>query len=403
MAKGKMASNKVGAEIIEPTEEIANEETQKPEEVKKPKSKVAQTAIMLFLVIFGVGFLGGIAADRITDSVGNKVKEIKEQTLNIQEQSVTIDVVKKVSPSVVSITAIQSRLDFFGRVQKAKGAGTGFVVSADGLILTNKHVVSDANAEYSVFTSDGKEYKAEIKATDPVYDIAFVKIDAKGLAPVEIGDSDKIQVGQSVIAIGNALGQYQNTVTTGVVSAIGRAIEAGDETGSEAETLENMIQTDAAINSGNSGGPLINSGGQVIGMNTAVDQQGQGLGFAIPINFAKSALASVKEKGKIVRPMIGVRYVNITKEFAARNELSVDHGALIYASGGDLAVLPGTPAAKAGLKEGDIITKIGDTEIGEGRSLLGTISKYKPGDKVTIIYVRDGKEHKVDLTLAEGK
>jgi serine protease Do len=365
---------------------------------KNPKKQLAML-VAIFLVVLSVGFLGGLFAERFAGKPDTK-NDVKNVT--VQEQSATIDVVKKVSPSVVSITAIQSRLDFFGNIQKAQSAGTGFIVTKEGLILTNKHVVSDANATYSVFTSDGKEYKAEVKAQDPSFDLAFLKIDAKDLTPVELGDSDAVLVGQKVIAIGNALGQYQNTVTTGVVSAVGRAIEAGDGTG-ESETLENLIQTDAAINSGNSGGPLLNIDGQVIGINTAVAQSAQGIGFAIPINLAKTAIDSVVAEGKVIRPYLGIRYINVTKEFAARNNLSVDYGALIYASGTDLAILPGSPAAKAGLKENDIITKIGEVKLEKGRSIPGVLSAYKVGDKVVIWFIRDGKEAKTEATLAEGK
>lgn len=387
-------------EIIEETDEKIESEKRASDNLVKPK---LPTYLGILFMIFSVGFLGGIAAEKVGEKVKEVTKQVTEKSVTVQEQSVTVDVVKKVSPSVVSITSEQSKLNFFGQITKSKSAGTGFVASEDGLILTNKHVISESSDAYSVFTSDGKEFKARLKAQDPVYDIAFLKIEAKGLKPVELGDSDKIQVGQKVIAIGNALGQYQNTVTTGVVSAVGRAIEAGDSSQGSTETLENMIQTDAAINPGNSGGPLSDVDGNIIGINTAVAEQAQGIGFAIPINFAKSAIKSVIEKGRVVRPMIGVRYVNITKEFATRNDLSVDHGALIYASGNDLAVLPGSPAAKAGLKEGDIIVKIRDDEIAQGRSMVGIISKYNPGDKVLITYIRDGKEHKVEVVLAESK
>jgi serine protease Do len=352
----------------------------------------------IMVVILAVGFIGGIFGGRFLGS--NNASKNEEKNITVQEQSATINVVKKVSPSVVSITSEQSTLNFFGQIQKSKSAGTGFIVSEDGLIMTNKHVVSSQDASYSVFTSDGKEYKAEIKALDASFDLAFLKIDAKGLKPVELGDSDKIEVGQRVIAIGNALGQYQNTVTTGVVSAIGRAIEAGDSSGSS-ETLENLIQTDAAINPGNSGGPLVNIDGQVIGINTAIDQSGEGIGFAIPINIAKTALDSVIKTGKISRPYLGIRYINITKEFATRNNLAVDHGALIYASGSDLAVIPDSPAAKAGLKDEDIITKINDITLGQGKSLVSVLSTFKVGDKVTVYFVRDGKEAKTGATLAE--
>lgn len=364
------------------------------------KYKAVSILILLFLVLL-IGFLGGVAAIKLEEKIKSKVSEIGK-SITVQEQSATIEVVKSVSPSVVSITSEQSTLNFFGQIQKSQSAGTGFIVSEDGLILTNKHVVSSANTSYSVFTSDGKEYKAKIIALDSSFDLAFLRIEAKGLKSVELGDSDKLEVGQRVIAIGNALGQYQNTVTTGVVSAVGRAIEAGDGSGST-ETLENLIQTDAAINPGNSGGPLSNIDGQVIGINTAVDQSGEGIGFAIPINLAKTALDSVIKTGKISRPYLGMRYINITKEFAARNNLSVSDGVLIYASGNDLAVLPNSPASKAGLKEEDIITKIDEITLGKGKSLVSVLSTFKVGDKVTIYFIRDGKEAKTEATLAEAK
>jgi len=374
---------------------------------KSKKIKLGKEAILAAIIVgiiaLAFGVVGGVGLYKLKYKVSGSVGKLESKITSVQEQSATIDVVKKVSPSVVSITSEQSRLDFFGRVSNAKSSGTGFIVTKDGLILTNKHVVSSERAQYSVFTQDGKEYPAKIIATDPNFDLAFIKIEAKDLAPVELGDSNNIQVGQKAIAIGNALGQYQNTVTVGVVSAIGRAIEAGDQSGLNTETLENMIQTDAAINPGNSGGPLVDIGGQVIGINTAVDSQAQGIGFAIPINLAKSVLGSVLKEGKIVRPMLGVRYINISKEFATRNNLDVDHGALIYASGGDLSVVPNSPAARAGLKEGDIIIKIGDDTLGQGKSLVSVLSKYQPGDKVRVVYLRDGKEHTAEVTLAESK
>lgn len=380
--------------IIETTkEEVEIQEAKSP---KKIPTLMAFIATLLFF-----GFLGGAVFVKLFEKAENKLLNVSNKQVNVLENSATIDVVNKVSPSVVSITSIGSTRDFLGRIEQTQSSGTGFIVTADGLVITNKHVVSDTSATYSVFTSDGKEYKAQVKATDPNFDIAFIKIDAKNLTPVELADSDKIQVGEKVVAIGNALGQYQNTVTAGVVSAVGRAIEAGDSSTGSTESLENMIQTDAAINSGNSGGPLINIDGQVIGINTAVDQQGQGIGFAIPINLAKTAISSVLSTGKIVRPMIGIRYINITKEFATRNNLSVDHGALIYSSGTDPAVLAGSPAAKAGLKVGDIITKINSDDVIAGRGLVGLISKYNPGDKVKLTYVRDGAVKTVDVTLAQ--
>lgn len=369
------------------------------EQEKVKNSNQAQrftSVLLIFIVLLTTGFLGGYFGSKYGQDIDTSLRNIGQKTVQVNEESQVIDVAKKVEPSVVSITGEQARMDFFGMVRKSQSSGTGFIATEDGLIVTNKHVVSSGGT-YSVFTSDGKEYKATVKAQDPYFDIAFLKIEAKGLKPVEFGDSDSIKVGQRVVAIGNALGQFQNTVTTGVISAIGRAIEAGDTTG-ESEVLENLIQTDAAINPGNSGGPLLNIAGQVIAINTAVASDAEGIGFAIPVNVARTALMSVIKTGKITRPMMGIRYVNITKEFAARNNLSVQSGALIYAEN-EAAVLPASPAARAGLKENDIITKINNDKIGEGRSLIGVISKYQPGEKVTVTYLRDGKERTAEVTL----
>lgn len=360
----------------------------------------------VYSLIFLLGFLGGIFGSFVyLDYRGFKLESsglTSFSNVKVEETSAVIEVAEKVSPGVVSITGVQERLDFFGNASQSKSSGTGFIVSKDGLIITNKHVISEQNAKYSVFTNDGKEYAAEIKALDPSNDLAFIKINATDLPVVELGSSDDIKVGQKVVAIGNALGQYQNSVTTGIISGVSRAIQAGDGSGTMTESLENVIQTDAAINPGNSGGPLVNIAGQVIGINTAIDQQGESIGFAIPINVAKSALESVLTRGKIVRPMLGVRYIPITKDFATRNGLSVNQGAYIY-GGGEEAIVPASPAALAGLKEGDVITKMGDKEINSQHSLAGLLSQYNVGDRVQITYYRDGKERKVDVVLQESR
>lgn len=358
-----------------------------------------KNAVFLLGAVFVVGILGGILGSNISNGNIRTNLGPGSRTYKVEEQSQVIEVVKKVGPSVVSITVQGSAQGLFGTVQ-TKSAGTGFIVEANGLIVTNKHVVSDKSAQYNVLTSDGKEYKAEVKAVDPLNDIAFLKIDAKDLPVTELGNSDELQVGQSVIAIGNTLGQYQNTVTTGVISGVGRAVEAGDSMGSTTETLENVIQTDAAINPGNSGGPLVNIGGQVIGINTAIDQQGQLIGFAIPVNTIKKQIESVKVSGKIDRPILGIRYIPITKEFATRNGLKVDRGVLVY-GGGDLAVMPDSPASKAGIRDGDIILKIGDDVIDRTHSLSGLLQKHSPGDKVTLTILRGGNEEKVEVTLGK--
>jgi serine protease Do len=283
-----------------------------------------------------------------------------------------------------------------------QGAGTGFIIKSTGLIVTNKHVVSD-QATYKVLTSDGKSYDPEIVAVDPLNDLALLKINASGLKAVTLGDSDKLKAGQQVIAIGNALGEYQNTVTRGIVSAIGRTITAGGSDGTS-EQLEGVIQTDATINPGNSGGPLINLAGQVIGINTAMDSQGSQIGFAIPINSVKSALDSYAATGKISRPMLGIRYINITKEIAALNKLDVEQGAWVTSgSVSSPAVTPGGPADKAGIKENDILVSINGKTIDENNSVISLLRVYKPGDTIIVKLRRSGREMQVSVKLGEFK
>ncbi len=328
-------------------------------------------------------------------------KGISYATVNVKEKSDITEVANKAMPAVVSITGVAKTVNFFGQSSASETAGTGYIVSSDGLIVTNKHVVSSENAQYSVITDAGKSYPAEVKSVDPIFDIAILKISATGLPTVTLGSSDGLVAGQTAIAIGNALGQYQNSVTVGVVSGIGRVIQASDSTGTATESLDNVIQTDAAINSGNSGGPLLNLFGQVIGMNTAVDSQGQGIGFALPVDLVKSALESYKVKGKISRAMLGVRYVSLTKEIAAQNDISVSEGAYIYSSNTLSAVVSDSPAAAAGLKTADIITAVGSDKVTVQNSLVSLLAKYQPGDKVKLTYLRDGKSKTVEVTLSE--
>jgi serine protease Do len=351
-------------------------------------------------LVFGLigGVVGGVAFVRFAPSA---IPVDKKQVV-LQESSATVDVSKKVAPSVVSITSQTSVRGFFGASQTQQGAGTGIIVSSDGLIMTNKHVVPSDASTFSVFTSDGKEYKnATVVARDPQNDLAFVRIKASGLKSAELGDSGSVEVGQKVIAIGNALGQFQNTVTEGVISGLGRPVVAGDQQGGAEEQLQNLFQTDAAINPGNSGGPLVNLSGQVIGINTAVAGEAQNIGFAIPINEAKSALASVKSGGKITRAYLGVRYIPITKDFASQNNLSVDDGAYVAGDNNNPAVVPNSPAAKAGIQDGDIITKINNDKIDQTHNLSSLIGKYKSGDKITVTLIRDGKEQTLNVTLEE--
>jgi len=280
------------------------------------------------------------------------------------------------------------------------GGGTGFIISSDGYILTNKHVVADSEARYKVTLNDGTEYDATLVGTDLFNDIGALKIDAHDLPTVELGNSDNLVIGQTVIAIGNALAEFSNTVTTGVVSGMGRSIVASDGGGSS-EKLEDVIQTDAAINPGNSGGPLLNLSGQVIGINTAISSQGQLIGFAIPINSAKSIIDGLKESGEIVRPYLGVRYIMLSSDIAKKNNLQVEEGALIV-RGDDptkLAVAPGSPADKAGLLENDIILEIEGQKLTEDNQLAKIISHYKPGDEITLKVLSKGKTKEIKAIL----
>jgi serine protease Do len=341
-------------------------------------------------------------------------KEYIPQTT--QEQKI-IDIVKENSPSVVSVVAYKDvpvyeqtfQQDFFfiipkleqkGTERQQVGAGTGFIVSSDGLILTNKHVVSDKDAEYVVIMTDNKEYNAKVLARDPVQDLAIMKIEGgNSFKPLKLGSVDDIQIGQTVIAIGNALGRFQNTVSVGVISGLGRTIVA---TGPDfaTERLEDIIQTDTAINRGNSGGPLINLKGEVVGINTAVSTEGENIGFAISIDKAKRSIEQVKTLGRISYPYMGVRYIILNKEISKARDIEVDYGALIVGDD-EPAVVDGSPAQKAGIKEGDIILEINGEKITENNSLAKIISKYNPFESLNLKILRDGQEIYLNIILGE--
>lgn len=368
---------------------------------------------------------------------------LSPQLGNVDNEELGVTTVKRVSPSVVSIIIKKDLSKIYGQTgndpfpfdnffnfgfpfgqqvappvqrsvpqnqsdtppeKQSVGGGSGFIISADGLILTNKHVVADVDAEYVVVTSDGKESVAKVLAKDPINDLAIIKIDAKGLVPLELGDSDRIDIGQTVIAIGNTLGEYKNTVTKGVVSGINRVVQAGDGMGAT-EIIQEAIQTDAAINPGNSGGPLLNLNGQVIGINTAVNSSGQSIGFAIPINVAKRSVESVKQSGRIVRPWLGIRYQVVDKEMAKINKLSVDYGALIQGNSArkELGVIAGSPAAKAGLGDGDIILEVEGQKIEDGHGLANEIAKYSPGTVIELKVLSRGQTKIVSVMLEEFK
>ncbi len=373
-------------------------------------------------VIFGgiAGGAVGYATGALRPSTGSTVSDSK--TVSVEEESGTVDVVKKANPAVVSIVITKdyskiyqqspiSPFDnfFFGQqaVPQGKqeiGGGSGFIVESDGLIVTNKHVVDDDQAEYTVVMNDGKTYTATVVAKDPTNDIAVVKIDAKNLPTLTLGDSDKVVIGQTVVAIGNALGQYRNTITKGIISGKSRTVTASDSSG-QSETLEDVFQTDAAINPGNSGGPLLDLGGTVVAINTAVNREGQLLGFAIPVNLIKKDLASIKANGKITRPYLGVRYVLITKSLAEKNSLPVSSGALVQrgTSTDDVAVIPGSPADKAGLVENDIITQVNGKDITDEHSLIGLLSAYAPGETIKLTIYHKGDKKTVEVKLEERK
>ncbi|MDE2399958.1 MAG: trypsin-like peptidase domain-containing protein [Patescibacteria group bacterium] len=354
------------------------------------------------------------------------------------QDSFVIDAVKKTNPAVVSIIISkqvpkyeayidpnQQQLqnpfgDLFpnfpgfnfnipqyrqnGTEKKDIGGGSGFFVSSDGLIVTNKHVVDQTGVEYTVFTNDGKKHAAKVIAKDPVLDIALIKIDGSGYSYLTLGNSDTLEVGQSVIAIGNALGEYRNTVSVGVVSGLARSVTAGDNLG-KTETLDHVIQTDAAINPGNSGGPLLNLRGEVIGVNVAMAQGAQSIGFALPINSIKGSIDSVKSTGKIVRAYLGLRYVDVTPDLKDKNNLTVDYGVLVKsgATASDLAVVPGSPADKAGIVENDIILEVDGVKLDDKTSLSSIIRGKSVGQVINLKILHKGVEKMVPVTLEAAK
>lgn len=388
--------------------------------------KTIGLAIVLFLLFLAAATTGALAdrlfvikpLDLITKrSVATQTKS--EGTLHIvNEESAVIDSSEKVSSSVVTVSITKQQrilrqspfmgFDPFGmfggqafqqdtgKTQEIKqDIGSGFVVDKEGLIVTNKHVVSDTRATYRIITKDDKEYDVKKIYRDPINDLAILKVDAT-LPQIELGDSDKLKVGQSVIAIGTALGEFRHTVTTGVISGLGRGITAGDGGGALAEKLDNVIQTDAAINPGNSGGPLLNWEGQVIGVNVAVAEGANGIGFALPINVIKESLKNFEATGKFSRPYLGVQYRVIPKQTALLND--VPAGALV------IDTVKGSPAEKAGLKAGDIIVKFDTVDLtasNDQNTLSTSISKKKVGDKIQIDYVRDGQKASLTVTLEE--
>jgi len=340
------------------------------------------------------------------------------------EKSPIVEVAKKVCPAVITVIISKDLpkaegFYFFpfgeksfivprmkkGRKEKTKiGGGSAFIISSDGYILTSQHVVSDPEADYTVILEPAKKYPAKVISRDPINDIAILKIKEKNCPYLELGDSDKIELGEEVIAVGNPLGEFHDTISAGIVSGLSRFIAAYSSLSREAARLKGLIQTDAAINPGNSGGPLVNMTGEVIGINTAMIMGAQNLGFAIPINYAKKDLEEVKKYGKIKRPFLGIRYIILNKEIAEQNKLPVDYGALVMRERlGETAVIKDSTAEKAGIKEFDIMLEIEGEKITEKNPLANVLQKFKIGEKIDFKVLREKKEINLKVILEEKK
>ncbi|HLD18269.1 MAG TPA: trypsin-like peptidase domain-containing protein [Patescibacteria group bacterium] len=387
-----------------------------------------------------VGLFVAIVAFRSSNITTNMRSWIDQQmnqiTTDTNSSTTTVaavdvsDVVEKANPAVVSIIitrdvpVIQQYYEepfknLFGgnspfklRIPRYRqtgtktqqvGGGSGFFVSKDGYLVTNGHVVAESDAAYTVFAIDGKEQKASIIAVDKVLDIALLKVDVQDVPFLEFGDSNALRLGQSVIAIGNALGEFRNTVSVGVVSGLSRSITAGGAVSGQSETLENVIQTDAAINPGNSGGPLIDLNGKVVGVNVAVALGSENVGFSLPANSVKASVDSILANGRVMRPYLGIRYTAVTPAIKEQYKLTVDQGALILPGPqqGQVAVVSGSPADKAGLKEGNVILEMDGVKIDIQHSLASLLQQKKVGDQVKLKVLQDGTEKEVLVTLEE--
>ncbi|HOX30415.1 MAG TPA: trypsin-like peptidase domain-containing protein [Candidatus Paceibacterota bacterium] len=338
-------------------------------------------------------------------------------------QSPFVRVAKKVCPAVITIVVSKdlSKVEGFYFVpmgdqqmvmpkvnnQKGKtkvGGGSGFIISSDGYIFTCSHVVDDPDASYTVIVDPKHKYEAKVLAKDPLVDVAILKIDGKNFPCLDMGDSDDIELGEQVLAVGNPLGEFEDTLSAGIVSGLSRKITAYGGTAMRETSLRGLIQTDAAINPGNSGGPLVNMEGEAIGINTAMVMGAQNLGFAIPVSYGRKILEEVMAFGKIKRPFLGVRYVVLNAEISTANKLPIDYGALVVRETfGEPAVIKGTAADKAGLQEYDIILEFGDQKICHEKLLTDVLQECKIGEDVPMKVLRDGKEIKLSVRLQERK
>lgn len=390
------------AEVDEKTEKYPEpkniKESQRPSSNKLP---IFLSVLALACSIYNLSLTRNLTGNNF----GNPGQISRDSnSANFTEGSIA-SIANAVSKSVVSIVTSTDQKSFFSNETTSQtAAGTGFILSSDGYIATNKHVVSGAS-KIGVILDDGTAYEdVELVGTDPLNDFAIIKINnVNNLSPVKLGDSKTTSAGQQVVAIGNALGAYQNSVTSGIISGKGRSLTATDSGRTQYETLSDMIQTDAAINGGNSGGPLVNAAGEVIGINTAYASQGNNVGFAIPISSVKGITKNVLSGKGFERAVIGVRYINLTPTIAKEKNLSVTRGALIASSKNNKAIISGSAGDKAGLKENDIITAVNGTEIGSSGSLSSLIGEYSVGDTVKITVVRGGKTETLELALAAYK
>ncbi|HEX8024838.1 MAG TPA: trypsin-like peptidase domain-containing protein [Candidatus Limnocylindrales bacterium] len=365
------------------------------------------TAAVLSAVLASGATIGVLdvtgALNRTAANGGSGSGTASHQSVTIDESSAVIDVASKASPAVVQITASGQSTDNSGGVIPETGVGSGIIFDAGGWILTNRHVVTTSNgqtaAQLSVLLKDGRQFTGSVYGIDTLTDLAIVKIDAKDLPAATIGSSSDLKVGELAIAIGSPLGTYTNSVTSGIVSATGRTVVVDTST-----ALHDLIQTDAAINPGNSGGPLLDAAGNVIGINTAVAQGSNGIGFAIPVDIAKPIMSQALAGQQLARPYIGIRYQEIDVQVETEKHLTVDHGALIGpgtdASGGSTpAIEPGSPADKAGLKDGDVITAIEDQQIDQTHPLDATLAEYAPGQTIQVHIIRGTQALTLTVTL----
>lgn len=426
----------------------------------------AKLIVPIVVISLFAGAVGGAVFVKLQNTGENFVPSSRPTQVveerHFVEESDSIDAIQKVVPAVTSIVATKDLQIFkqqpidpffffqqdpffqqqFGlpapqqrnqpeqqqpetKRQKVAG-GTGFIITSDGLAITNKHVVLDTQADYTALTKEGKELDVEVISRDPINDLAVIQMHEKAedkksrktgekkdfgakpknLPTVALGDSSKLKVGQKVFAIGNPRGEYENSVTAGIISAIGRQIDTSDQAGTLHETLSGLIQTDAAINFGNSGGPLINMDGEVIGMNTAIDTSANGIGFAIPVNQLKPVLESVRKFGRIVRPVLGVQHIILTKDKAQELKLNgLEFGALITGDRAkkDFGVVPGSPADKAGLRIDDVILEVDGEKVTRENTLQSIVQRHAPGDKLKLKVWRAGSTFAVTATLDEKK